>query len=86
MGRGVQGMEGWVGDDCFHRFVPTFKLEELLQFRGQSNGGSCVQVDRPVRTTKTRRTRKCPAHNRHDTVKWLAIALLVLRRSVKTGH
>lgn len=34
MGRGVQEMEGWVGDDCIHRFVPTFKLEELLQFRG----------------------------------------------------
>lgn len=34
MGRGVQAMEGWVGDDCFHRFVPTFKLEELLQFPG----------------------------------------------------
>jgi hypothetical protein len=28
-----------------------------------------VQVDRPGRTTNTRRTRKCPAHNGHDTVK-----------------
>ena len=36
------------------------------QFRFQAKGGSCAQAGKPVNPTKTRQTRRSPAHSRHN--------------------
>lgn len=86
MGRGVQGMEGWVGDDCFHRFVPTFSWKSCCSFAVNRKVAVVCRLTGRGEQPRPGAPESAPAHNRHDTVKWLVIALLVLMRSVKTGH
>jgi len=62
-------LAGWIGDELMNGVTPL-EGKELTPAR-LNEGGGCTQVSRPA--SGTRRTRRCPAHSRHEAWRQLAL-------------